>query len=76
MKYLGVIISSDESMDEEVEARIGNATRMFRGLNEMVLRRKELSRSTKLKVVNAIVMPTIMYGCEKRSLSKRQQSKI
>ena len=42
----------------------------------MVLRRKELSRSTKLKVVNATVMPTLMYGCETWSLSKRQRSKI
>ena len=52
MKYLGVMISSDASMDKEVEARIGNATRVIGGMNEMVLRRKELSRSTKLKVVN------------------------
>ena len=49
MKFLGVMISSDGSMDKEVEARIGNATRVIRGMNEMVLRRKELSRSTKLR---------------------------
>ena len=47
MKYLGVMISSDGSMDKEVEERIGNATRMIGGMNEMVLKRKELSRSTK-----------------------------
>ena len=76
MKYLGVMISSDGSMDKAVEARIGNATRVIRGMNEMVLRRKELSRSTKLKVVNATVMPKLMYGCETWSLSKRQQSKV
>ena len=76
MKYLGVIISSDGSMDKEVEARIGNATQVIGGMNEMVLRRKELSRSTKLKVVNTTVMPTLTYSCETWSLSKRQQSKV
>ena len=76
MKYLGVMISSDGSMDKEVEARIGNATRVIGGMNEMVLRRKKQSRSTKLKVVNATVMPKLMYGCETWSLSKRQQSKV
>ena len=76
MKYLGVMISSDGSMDKEVEARIGIATRVIGGMNEMVLKRKELSRSTKLKVVNATAMPTLMYGCETWSLSKRQQSKM
>ena len=29
MKYLGVMISSDGSMDKEVEARIGNATQVI-----------------------------------------------
>ena len=76
MKFLGVMISSDGSMDKEVEARIGNATRVIGGMNEMQLRRMELSRSTKLKVVNAIVMPTLLYGCKTWSLSKRQQSKV
>ena len=29
MKYLGVMISNDGSMDKEVEVRIGNATQMI-----------------------------------------------
>ena len=41
--------------------------------SEMVLRRKELNRSTNCKLK---VMPTLMYGCETWSLSKQQQSKI
>ena len=44
MKYLGVMISSDGSMDKEVEARIGNATRVIGRMNEMVLRWKELRK--------------------------------
>ena len=64
IKYLGVLISSDGSMEKEVEARIGSATRVIGGMNEIVLRRKELSRNTKLKVLNAVMMPTLMYGCE------------
>ena len=39
-KHLGVIISSDGSMDTEVEARIGNATRVVGEMNKMVLRRR------------------------------------
>ncbi len=70
------MISSDGSTDKEVEGRIWNATRVIRGTNEMVLRRKVLSRRTRLKVVNVIVMPTLMYGCDTWSLSKWQQIKI
>ena len=43
MKYLEVMISSDGSIEKEVEARIGNAARMVGGMSEAVLRRKELN---------------------------------
>ena len=33
MKYLGVMISDDGSMQREVEARVGCASRVIRGLN-------------------------------------------
>ena len=42
MKYLGVMISSNGSMEKEVEARIESAVRMIGGMSEAVLRRKEL----------------------------------
>ena len=33
-------------------------------MSEVVRRRYELSKNTKLKVVNATVIPMLMYGCE------------
>ena len=33
-------------------------------MRQEVLGRRELSKQTKLKVVNAIIMPVLMYGCE------------
>ena len=58
------------------QARIGNAARVIGGINNTVLRRKELSQSTKMKVVNVTVTSVLMYGCETWSLTKRQQSKV
>ena len=46
------------------------------GLNETVLNRKELSRSTKLKVVNVTMIPTLLYGCETWCLTKHLQSRV
>ena len=69
MKYLGVMISVDRSMEKEVEARIG-------GMSEVVLKRNELSKNTKPKVVNATMIPTLMYGYEAWSLSKKLQSRV
>ena len=73
MKYLGVVISANGSMEKEVEEgglRIANTTRMIGGMSEVVLRRNELSKNAKVKVVNATMIPTLMYGCEAWSLSK------
>ena len=76
MKYLGVMISGDGSMQREVEARIGGATRVIAGMSQEVLRRRELRKQTKLKVVNATVMPVLMYGCEAWAARKEQKSRI
>ena len=46
-------------MEEEIRSRIGKAARIIGVLNDPVWRRKELSRKTKLKVFNAIVVPTL-----------------
>ena len=35
-----------------------------------------LSSNTKLKVLNAVMMPTLMFGCETWSLPKQQQSRV
>ena len=59
MKYLSVMISSDGRLEKEVEARIGVTTQVIGGLSDK--ERKELSRSTKLKIVNSTVMPTFLY---------------
>ena len=76
MKYLGVVISSDGRMEKEIEARIAMATRLVGGMGDMVLSRRELSKGTKLKVVNATMMPSLLYGCEVWSLTKQQQGRV
>ena len=63
-------------MKEEVEARIGSATRMIGGMSKAVMRRRELSKGTNLKVVNATIMPSLLYGCEVWSLTKQHESKV
>ena len=67
---------ADGSMEKEVDARIGNATRIIGGMSDVVLRRNELSKNTKLKFVNATMIPMLMYGCEAWSLSKKVQLRV
>ena len=73
MKYLGVMISDDGNMQREVEARVGCALRVIGGLNQAILGRRGLSKQTKLKVINATLMPVMMYGCEAWAVWKEQK---
>ena len=75
MKYLGVMISSDGSMDSEVEQRIGMASKMIGAIGRTVLGRKELT-GTKVRVVNAMAIPTLTYGCEAWTLQARHKGQI
>ena len=76
MKYLGTMISSDGSMDSEVEQRVGMALRMVGAIRSKVLRRKELSKGTKLRAVNATVISTLMCGCEAWAMQARHKGRL
>ena len=41
-----------------------------------MLGRNELSKGAKLRVVNAIVVPTLTYGCEAWALQARHRGRI
>ena len=76
MKYLGAMFNVEASCDNEIENRIGIATRMVGALRRQVIESKELSKATKLRVINAMVVPTLLYGSETWTLQKRHRSKI
>ena len=50
------------------------AARMVGVLRRQVIERKELSKATKLRVINAMVVPTLLYGSETWTLQKRHRS--
>ena len=76
VKYFRVMISGDGRMEEEIRNRIGKAARVIGVLNEPVWKQKELSRRTKLRVYNAIVVPTLVYGSETWVLNKQQSQQF
>ena len=64
-------------MEKKVEARIGSAVRMIGGMTEAVLQsKKKLSKTTKLKVMNATMLPTLVYEYELWNLLKQQESRV
>ena len=64
LKYSGSSISADGSCDEDIEQQIGVATRVIGAMRKEVLERRELKKEMKLRVYNAMVVPTLLYRCE------------
>lgn len=76
MKYLCAMISSDDCIDREVELRKGMISKMVGAIGSTVLRRKELMKGTKYRVVNVIVIPTLTYGCEAWALQAKHKERL
>ena len=62
--YLGSIISSDCSIDREVNNRISRASAAFGQLKDRVYLNNNLRLNTKVKVYEAIVISILLYSSE------------
>ena len=74
--YLGVRLSENGGMESELERRIGMAATAVGALREPIFGNKELSKEAKLTVYNAVVVPTLVYGCEAWVLKERDKMRL
>ena len=70
MKYLGVMMNAEETCEDEIEHRIGAVAIVIGAVGTEVLERRELRKEKKMKVFNAMVVATPLYGCETWTVQK------
>ena len=70
-KYLGSIISNDAYLDKEIASRISKASQALGRTRTRVLNQHNICLSTKLKVYSAVVLTSLLYGCETWTLYRR-----
>ena len=75
-KYLGVMMNAVGTCEDETENRIGAVARVIGAVRTEVLERRELRKETKMKVFNAMVVATLLYGCETWTVQKRHESRL
>lgn len=74
-KYLGSLLTSNNDMKKEVMARIAAGNRCFYSLLD-IYKKREVTRTTKLRIFNAIIRPITTYGCETWTLTKHLRQKL
>ena len=62
--YLGSTISKSIVVDDEVNTRLTKVSAAFGRLNRNVGNQRGISEATKIKVYQAVVFTTLVYGCE------------
>ena len=62
--YLGSHLSSNANIDDEVQYRLRCANSAFGKLRKRVFNNHDLRVNTKVRVYQAVVLPTLLYGSE------------
>ena len=74
--YLGSTISSNISLDAEIDKRVGKAATTLARLTSRVWENPKLTIKTKVAVYNACVVSTLLYGSETWTTYARQERRL
>ena len=73
--YLGQIISFQNKTSKEINRRIAIAWGKFWSL-KIMLKNKALSIRNKVKIMKSCIIPTLTYGCQTWSPTKKEKQKL
>ena len=75
-KYLGSSINSAANLDDEVLNRLSKASQAFGRLHTRVWQERGIKVNTKLDVYKAVVLSSLLYGCETWTCYRRHIKKL
>jgi hypothetical protein len=62
-KYLGPVVSGNNSIEEEIKGRISLGNKAFYA-NQDLFKSKLLTKNSKLRMYKTLVRPVVIYVCE------------
>lgn len=75
--YLGCKINTTETASSvDIRGRIGKATAIFAKLRPQLWSQRHISLRTKMRVFNAMVIPTLLYSCESWAIKADDLAKL
>ena len=74
--YLGSILSADASIDDDISARLAKASAAYGRLRKRLWSDHGIKLATKVAVYKAVMLTTLLYGCESWTLYRRHIAKL
>merc|ERR1712121_440290 len=74
--YLGSCLSSSGSLDKEISCRLSKASSAFGRLWTRVWQERGILQKTKVAVYRAVVLTSLLYGCETWTVYRRHIKKL
>src|SRR5215469_4832864 len=74
-KYLGTIVTDQNSIQEEIKSRLKLGNACYHSVQNLLSSRL-LSKHLKIKIYRAIILPVVLYGCEAWSLKLREEHRL
>ena len=74
--YLGSTLSRRINIDDEIKNRIAKASSAFGRLKKKVWEKRGISQSARVKVYKAVVLTTLLYGCEAWTVYRRHEKQL
>ena len=73
--FLGSKITADGDCSHEIKTRLLFGRKVMINLDS-VLKSRDITLSTKVRLVKAMVFPVVMYGCESWTIKKAERQRI
>ena len=73
--FLGSKITADDDCSHEIKRRLLLGRKVMTNLDS-VLKSRDITLLTKVRLVRAMVFPVVMYGCESWTIKKAECQRI
>ena len=73
--FLGSKITADGNCSHEIKRRLLFARKVMTNLDS-ILKSRDITFLTKVRLVKAMVFPVVMYGCESWTIKKADRQRI
>jgi hypothetical protein len=74
-KYLGLTLTDQNCILEEIRSRLNSGNACYHAVQNLLSSRL-LSRNAKMKIYKTIILSVVLYGCETRPLTLREEHRL